>query len=244
VQGTGVSAWIVQRETQPVADYSATWLRDAGVPEGPEFDAAMERWLDAFDDEDCEAVGFGWVVLVAPPGPGGSAGDPGTGRDSGGEGRGSGAAGDAGEPEPEARLAWLHVEDLSHAERLPRGDEVLAFLAGCGRVEDLPAPAMLAAPARLADGATVTTTTHVAGGAHVDAPPQLGLAGVVGPGGWRSAVTIHPTLLAALLAGADTPIGERLDAAAQAEGLDPLDVLGPALMGLRELVRLGIVRTD
>ena len=67
---------------------------------------------------------------------------------------------------------------------------------------------------------------------------------MVGSGGWRPAVRIHPTLLAALLADPDTPIGERLDTAAQAEGLDPLDVLGPALIGLRELVRVGIVRTE
>ena len=49
--GTGVNAWIVERDSQPVADYAATWLRDAGIPEGPEFDAAMGQWLDAFADE-------------------------------------------------------------------------------------------------------------------------------------------------------------------------------------------------
>ncbi len=65
VSGTGVDAWIVQRDTQPVADYAATWLRDAQVPEGPEFDAAMDEWLDAFADEGCVEVGFGWFVLVA-----------------------------------------------------------------------------------------------------------------------------------------------------------------------------------
>jgi methylase of polypeptide subunit release factors len=214
VSGTGVSAWVVQRDAQPVADYAATWLRDAGFGEGPEFDAAMQQWLEAFADEEADEVGFGWFVLVAPP-----------------------QSGAAAEP-------WVHVEDLAHAERLPRGDEVSDFLAGCAALADLPAPALLATHARLADGATVTTTTHLSGGAHVDAPPRLGLAGSVGPGGWRPAVPIPPTLLAALLDVADTPIGERLDAAAQAEGLDPLDVLGPALMGLRELLRVGIVRTD
>ncbi len=66
VAGTGVDAWIVERDTQPVADYAATWLRDAQVPEGPEFDAAMNDWLDAFADEGCVEVGFGWFVLVAP----------------------------------------------------------------------------------------------------------------------------------------------------------------------------------
>ncbi len=66
VAGTGVSAWIVERDTQSAADYAATWLRDAQVPEGPEFDAAMHEWLDAFADEGCVDVGFGWFILVAP----------------------------------------------------------------------------------------------------------------------------------------------------------------------------------
>jgi methylase of polypeptide subunit release factors len=215
VGGTGVSAWIVQRDTQTAADYAATWIRDAGVPEGPEFDAAMQEWLDAFADQGCHAVGFGWIVLVAPLAGEGSDGAP-----------------------------WVLVEDLAHGERLPRGDEVERFLAGCRSVEAQPAPALLASPARLVDGATITETTHVAGDVQVAAPPRVGLAGSVGIGGWRPAVTVPPALVAALLAAHDTPVGDRLDAAAQAEGLDPLDLLGPALMGLRELVRLGIVRTD
>jgi len=136
------------------------------------------------------------------------------------------------------------VEDLAHAERLPRGDEVERFLGGCGAVEGLSVPDLLASPARLVDGATVTETTHVVGGTLVAGPPRLGLAGSVGAGGWRPAVTVPPALLAALLAHAPAPLGERLDAAAQAEGVDPLDLLGPALVGLRELVRLGIVGTD
>ena len=60
---------------------------------------------------------------------------------------------------------------------------------------------------------------------------------------WRPAVPVPPALLAALLADSGEPIGKRLDEAAQAEGLEPLDVLGPALMSLRDLIRLGIVRT-
>jgi methylase of polypeptide subunit release factors len=214
VSGTGVSAWIVERDAQSVADYAATWLRDAQVPDGLEFDAAMNDWLDTFADEGCVEVGFGWFILVAP-----------------------------GEGAPDTR-PWVLVEDLAHIERLPRGDEVLAFLEGCRAAEQLAAPSLLATRARLEEGATFTTTTHVAGDSRADAPPRLGLAGVVGPGGWRPAITVPRTLLCALLADDDTPIGERLDAVAQAEGLDPLDVLGPALMGLRELVRVGIVRTE
>lgn len=214
VSGTGVDAWIVERDSQSAADYAATWLRDAQVPEGPEFDAAMNEWLDAFADEGGVEVGFGWFVLVA----------------RGGERR--------------TATPWVLVDDLAHIERLPRGDEVLAFLEGCHVAEHLTAPGLLAAHACLAEGTTITATTQLAGSSRVDAPPLLGLAGVIGHGGWRPAIAVHPTLLTALLADPDTPIGERLDAAAQAEGLDPLDVLGPALMGLRELVRVGIVRTE
>jgi methylase of polypeptide subunit release factors len=216
VSGTGVNAWIVERDSQSVADYAATWLRDAQVPEGSELDGAMNEWLDAFDVEGCVEVGFGWFVLVAPSAPA-----------------------DAPTPPP-----WVLVEDLSHIERLPRGDEVLSFLEGCRTAEHLTAPGLLAARAHLAEGATITATTHLAGGSHIDAPPRLALAGVVGHGGWRPAITVSPHLLSALLGDPDTPIGERLDAVAQLEGVDPLDVLGPALTGLRELVRVGIVRTE
>jgi methylase of polypeptide subunit release factors len=212
VTGTGVSAWIVQRDAEPVADYAAAWLRDAGEVDGPGFDAALHDWLDTFEAMRCEAVGFGWVVLVAP----------------GGE--------DPGAP-------WVHVEDLAHAERLPTGEEVAAFLAGCAWVEALPAPALLASCARLAEGATITRTEVVGGASATALPPRLGLAGMVGPGGWRPGVPTHPALLAALLDPDDTPVGERLDAWAQAEGLEPIEVLGPVLTALRELVRLGIVRT-
>ncbi|MGB8022124.1 MAG: methyltransferase [Candidatus Nanopelagicales bacterium] len=236
VAGTGVNAWIVERDSQSVSDYAATWLRDAGSTEGREFDDAMHEWLDAFADESAEEVGFGWFILVDP-------------RNSG-TGGGAREAPDAGSATPPGHLVdspaaepWIVVEDLARSERLPRGDEVLAFLAGCQAVANLTAPDLLALPACLADGATVTTTTHVAGGAHVDAPPRLGLAGVVGPGGWRPAIAVPPALAAALLADGAATIGERIDAAAQAEGIDPLDVLGPSLIGLRELVRASVVRT-
>ncbi len=160
VSGTGVDAWIVERDAQSVADYAATWLRDAQVPEGPEFDAAMNEWLDAFADEGCVEVGFGWFILVAP-----------------------GAPGVRQRRRPHrARAAWVLVEDLAHIERLPRGDEVLAFLEGCRAAEQLTAPSLLAAPARLAEGATITTTTHLAGAVprRCPAAPRAGRRG--GPG--------------------------------------------------------------
>ncbi len=224
VSGTGADAWIVERDSQPVADYAATWLRDAQVPEGPVFDAAMGEWLDAFAAKSCTAVGFGWIVLVASGQPGEAA---------------AGAPAAEESPEP-----WVLVEDLAHCERLPHGDEVLAFLRGCAVAERLAAPSLLAARFQLSDGATITTTTQMAAGSLANSPPRLGLTGVVGVGGWRPAIPVPPELVVALLEDPELPIGDRLDAGADAEGLDPLDILGPALMGLRELVRMGIVRTE
>ena len=54
---------------------------------------------------------------------------------------------------------------------------------------------------------------------------------------------VPEALLAALLDERPEPLGERLDRAAEAVGVDPLDVLPVALARLRELVRVGIVRT-
>jgi hypothetical protein len=138
---------------------------------------------------------------------------------------------------------WLHVEDLAQAPRLPSGEEVEAFVQGCERVARMTLPALLAAPWRLTTGATITTERHRLDGTELTAPPRVGLTGTVGPGGWRQAVPVPPALLAALLEDPDTPVGERLDVAAQAEGLDPLDVLPTAVIALRELLRLGIVHT-
>ncbi len=147
VMGTGVDAWIVERDAQSVADYAATWLRDAQVPEGPEFDAAMGQWLDAFADEGAVEVGFGWFVLVAPevevptaPAAPASPDVPDVDVPT-----------EPAAPEAPDRAAptlraepWVLVEDLAHIERLPRGDEVLAFLAGCRAAEQLTAPRLLA----------------------------------------------------------------------------------------------------
>ncbi len=239
VSGTGVDAWIVERDSQAVADYAATWLRDAQVPEGPAFDAAMGEWLDAFAAEGCTEVGFGWIVLVASGRPGEAdrsdlgASDPGTSDSARSDRRPS-----------DSYPPWVLVEDLAHCERLPHGDEVLAFLGGCALAERLTAPSLLAARFQLSDGATITTTTQMAAGSLANSPPRLGLTGVVGAGGWRPAIPVPPELVVALLEDPELTIGDRLDAAADAEGVDPLDILGPALMGLRELVRMGIVRTE
>jgi methylase of polypeptide subunit release factors len=60
VTGTGLDAWIVQREVADPVAYVNLWLNDAG--EAPEADR-VTRWLDWFDAHKVEAVGFGIVTL-------------------------------------------------------------------------------------------------------------------------------------------------------------------------------------
>jgi hypothetical protein len=60
VAGTGLDAWVVQREVTDPVGYVQLWLTDAGQP----FDGARAgAWLDWFDAHKVEAVGFGLVTL-------------------------------------------------------------------------------------------------------------------------------------------------------------------------------------
>lgn len=69
VDGTGLDAWVVQRELQDVAQYAETWARDGGHRPGtPEFDALYGAWLDDFAARGVERVGFGVVTLQRPAG--------------------------------------------------------------------------------------------------------------------------------------------------------------------------------
>ncbi len=60
VAGTGCDAWIVQREVSDPVEYVNLWLRDASEA----YDAARaEAWLDWFDAQKIEAVGYGLVTM-------------------------------------------------------------------------------------------------------------------------------------------------------------------------------------
>jgi len=60
----GVDAWFVQRDVADPALYVGTWLRDAGVdPRSPEGRKRAGAWLDWFEANDVEGVGFGFVTL-------------------------------------------------------------------------------------------------------------------------------------------------------------------------------------
>ena len=65
--GTGLDAWVVQREVQDPAEYAETWSRDGGHHAGTaDFDAMYAAWLDDFASRDVESIGFGVVTLHRP----------------------------------------------------------------------------------------------------------------------------------------------------------------------------------
>ena len=67
LDGTGLDAWVVQREVQDPAEYAETWARDGGHHAGTaDFDAMYAAWLDDFEARDVEAIGFGVVTLHRP----------------------------------------------------------------------------------------------------------------------------------------------------------------------------------
>lgn len=69
LDGTGLDAWVVQRDVLDAAQYAEIWLRDAGVvPERgrADFDAAYEAYLSDFDARGVREVGFGMVLLRRP----------------------------------------------------------------------------------------------------------------------------------------------------------------------------------
>lgn len=63
--GTGLHAWVVQREFADPISYVSLWTSDAGEP--PEQAARRGgQWLDWFDAEGIAGVGMGMVTLRAP----------------------------------------------------------------------------------------------------------------------------------------------------------------------------------
>ncbi len=67
IDGTGLDAWIIERDTQDAAQYAETWIRDGGTKSGtPDFDRLYDAWLDDFDARRVTAVGFGYITLRMP----------------------------------------------------------------------------------------------------------------------------------------------------------------------------------
>lgn len=67
LEGTGLDAWVVQREVQDPAEYAETWARDGGHHSGTaDFNAMYAAWLDDFEARDVESIGFGVITLARP----------------------------------------------------------------------------------------------------------------------------------------------------------------------------------
>lgn len=67
VEDSGLDAWVIQRESQDVAEYAETWVRDGGCRPGtPEFEDLYAAWLDDFAARGIVRVGFGVITLQRP----------------------------------------------------------------------------------------------------------------------------------------------------------------------------------
>lgn len=70
LEGTGLDAWVVQREVQDPAEYAETWARDGGhLPGRPGFTTLYSTWLADFARRDVERIGFGIITLHRPQTP-------------------------------------------------------------------------------------------------------------------------------------------------------------------------------
>lgn len=59
----GCDAYVVQREVLDPAAYVELWLKDAGLHGGVDYLVRSDSWLNWFDEQGVEAVGFGWINL-------------------------------------------------------------------------------------------------------------------------------------------------------------------------------------
>jgi methylase of polypeptide subunit release factors len=67
VAGTGLDAWVVQREVQDPAQYAETWARDGGHHSATtEFATMYAAWLDDFASRGATGVGFGVITVQRP----------------------------------------------------------------------------------------------------------------------------------------------------------------------------------
>jgi methylase of polypeptide subunit release factors len=67
LDGTGLDAWVVQRDEQDPAEYAELWAGDAGSRSGTAgYDDLYAAWLADFADRGVERIGFGVVALQRP----------------------------------------------------------------------------------------------------------------------------------------------------------------------------------
>lgn len=69
LEGTGLDAWVVQRDEQDPAAYAETWTRDGGHRPGSDgFDRLYAAWLADFAARGVDRIGFGILTLHRPAG--------------------------------------------------------------------------------------------------------------------------------------------------------------------------------
>lgn len=70
LDGTGLDAWVVQRESQDPAEYADTWVRDGGHRPGtPEHASLFSSWMEDFAARAVDRIGFGIITLQRPSSP-------------------------------------------------------------------------------------------------------------------------------------------------------------------------------
>lgn len=63
VAGSGLDAWVVQRDVQDPASYVETWLRDAGEQRSGQYRSSYDAWLTALESRGVLGIGFGLITL-------------------------------------------------------------------------------------------------------------------------------------------------------------------------------------
>ena len=63
LEGTGCDSWVVQREVADPAAYVELWLKDSGAYGRPGYAQRYDAWLAWFEEQQVEAIGFGWLNL-------------------------------------------------------------------------------------------------------------------------------------------------------------------------------------
>ncbi|AKU18120.1 DUF7059 domain-containing protein [Luteipulveratus mongoliensis] len=69
LDGTGLDAWVIQRDVQDPAEYAELWAGDGGHRSGTEgFEEMYAGWLADFDRRGVGEIGFGVITLQRPVG--------------------------------------------------------------------------------------------------------------------------------------------------------------------------------